>query len=83
MFFLRFLFSTVLTEGAKMFLHVNNGRLNFIPRHPDSFSNCLWGAFTMQFKSTVSFHLAQRFRNSPEELDDRFLLVEHTIKSSS
>lgn len=81
MFFLCFFFSPVLTEGAKMLLHVNKGRLNFIPCHPDCLPNFLWGAFTMQFKSTVSLHLAQRFMNSPEELDDRLFLAEHTIKS--
>jgi len=83
MFFLCFFFSPVLTEGAKMFLHVNNGRLNFVPCHPDCLSNFLWRAFTVQLKSAVSLHLAQGFMNSPEELDDRLLLVEHTVKSSS
>ena len=64
-----------------MLLHVSKGRLNLIPCDIDRFSQLLWGGCSMQLKGTGMLQFTQIFVYSPKEIDDRLLLLEHTIQA--
>jgi len=64
-----------------MFLHVRNGRFNFISCPMDRFSHFLWGGCSLQLNGTVPFQVNQSFVHPHKEIEDRLLLREHTIQA--